>query len=166
MVEIISNIIKKLKETAYSTFRDADMSKEDAKEYAEETISDAIHSFTNYASSVAHMLRMVQIWTVTSQYEGQEFRDKVEGLDRRRRSAHDAAIANLSMLNRICDMLGIEKFTVDLNDRYAVGDWIGMFCTELFQLDNCHSMDDYMKLTNYKEYTDEEVNEAIKKIIA
>lgn len=144
MIEVIKKIISKLKETSYSIFSDESTSYEEAREGAEETISDAIRSFANYACCVAHMQRMIQVWIMTSRYEGQEFRDKVEALDRKRRIAHDAAIANLSMLNRICDMLDVERFEVNLNDRYAVGDWIGMFCAELYQLSDCRSMDDYM----------------------
>lgn len=132
MIEIIEKIISKLKETSYSIFSDEGTTYEEARECAEETISDAIRSFANYACCVAHMQRMIQVWIMTSHYEGQEFRDKVEDLDHKRRIAHDAAIANLSMLNRICDMLDVERFEVNLNDRYAVGDWIGMFCAELY----------------------------------
>ena len=132
MIDTIKKIIRKLKETSYSIFSDESATYEEAKEYAEETISDAIRSFANYACCVAHMQRMIQIWVMSSRYDGQEFRDKVEALDHKRRIAHDAAIANLSMLNRICDMLDVERFEVDLKDRYAVGDWIGMFCAELY----------------------------------
>lgn len=132
MIEVIKKIINKLKETSYSIFSDESTTYEEAKEYAEETISDAIRSFANYACCVAHMQRMIQVWIMTSHYEGQEFRDKVEDLDRKRRIAHDAAISNLSMLNRICNMLDVKGFDVNLNDRYAVGNWIGMFCSELY----------------------------------
>ncbi len=165
MIEIIKKIVSKLKETSYSMFKDEGTTYEEAREYAEETISDAIRSFTNYACCVAHMQRMIQIWTVTSRYEGQEFRDKVEDLDRKRRIAHDAAIANLAMLNRICDILKIEKFVVNLNDRYAVGDWIGSFCAELYQLSDCRSMDDFIELTHCEEYTAEKTNAAIEELI-
>lgn len=144
MIEIIKNTISKLKETSYSIFSDEDTTYEEAREYAEKTISDAIRSFANYVCCVAHMQRMIQVWVMSSRYKGKEFRDKVEDLDRKRRIAHDAAIANLSMLNRICDTLDVERFEVNLNDRYAVGDWIGMFCAELYQPSDCCSMDDYM----------------------
>lgn len=148
MIEIIEKIFSKLKEISYSIFSDEGTTYEEAKEYAEETISDAIRNFTNYACCVLHMQRMIRIWVMTSHYEGQEFRDKVEALDRKRRIAHDAAIANLSMLNRICDTLNIEKFEINLKDRYAVGNWIGMFCAELYQLSDqfsdCCSTDDHM----------------------
>lgn len=165
MIETIKKIVSKLKETSYLIFKDEGTTCEEAKKCAEETLSDAIHSFTNYACCVAHMQRMTQVWTMTSRYEGQEFRDKVEDMDRKRRIAHDAAIANLAMLNRICDMLGVEKFVVDLNDRYAVGDWIGMFCAELYQLSDCRSMDDYIERTHCEEYTDEKTNAAIQELI-
>lgn len=151
MIEIIEKIISKLKETSYSIFNDESTTYEEAKEYAEETISDAIRSFVNYACCVAHMQRMIQVWVMSSRYEGQEFRDKVEDLDHKRRIAHDAAISNLSMLNRICDMLNIEKFEVNLKDRYEVGNWIGMFCAELYdnRMENVTDADTLTKQVYY-----------------
>lgn len=99
---------------------------------AYDTITDAMDSFVEYQNHVINM-GVVQP-TLHARYEGQKHRDKLEELDRTRKIKHDAAIANASMLNRICDHYGIERIVpVDTNDRYAIADLIGDFCAEVYE---------------------------------
>lgn len=96
------------------------------------TIINAMGSFVDYQNHVINM-GIIQP-TLYARYEGQELRDKVMDLDQRRKSKHDAAIANMSMLNRICDNYGVERIApVDTNDRYAVAEFIGDFCAEIYE---------------------------------
>ena len=65
--------------------------------------------------------------------EGDEYRAWVSDMDRSRRNAHEAAIANVSMLNKMAEKLGVEPiFDGDIKDRNAVGDFCGALVFEYF----------------------------------
>ena len=117
-------IIDKMKETGFALF-DGD------EEEAYDTVSQSLDSFTNYANTVIRQQTMLPIYY--ARYDGEELRDKVTNLDTRRRYAHDNAIGNLNMLNRISDRLGLEPFAdIDTSDRYKVADFIGKFVNETY----------------------------------
>lgn len=120
------NLIRAMKEQNYQPFFEGDA------EDAYDTITSSMQSFVDYQNHVIHM-SIVQP-TIYILYEGQECRDRVQNLDTTRKIKHDAAIANMSMLNRICDGYGVEHIApVDTKDRYAVADFIGKFCNEIYE---------------------------------
>lgn len=165
MIEIIKKMVDNLENTSYALFRDEDTDEEAAKECAEETLQDALESILRYPNCVIHMSNMMELWRTVLCYEGEDYRDRVEKLDKDRRIKHDAAIAAISMLNRICKILGIDQFDVNLNDRYAVGDWIGAFCGEVFMIPGCRSLDNYIDAVNWKEQNDSEIHRAVEQLI-
>lgn len=165
MIETIKKIVENLENTSYALFRDEDTDEEEAKEFAEETLRDALERILRYPNCVIHMSNMMELWRSVLRYEGEDYRDRVEKLDKDRRIKHDAAITSISMLNRICEKLGIDQFDVNLNDRYAVGDWIGAFCGEVFMIPDCRSLDNYIDAVNWKEQNDSEIDKAVEQLI-
>lgn len=136
-------IIDKLKETDFALF-DGD------EEEAYDTVSQSLDSFTNYANSVIRQQTMLPIYY--ARYDGEDLRERVSNLDTRRRYAHDNAIGNLNMLNRISDKLGLEPFAdIDTEDRYKVADFIGKFVSETYNNGIGQTFDDavYEKTVDY-----------------
>lgn len=86
---------------------------------------------------------------ISFKYDGEEFRDAMERLDTNRRSKHDAAMASLSMMNRICEKEGIEPVTdpVDFSHlhRSEVGDAICEHVKEVLDNDRYHKALDKAK---------------------
>lgn len=164
-IEKIRNLMKKLEETDYKLFQDAGITKEIARKEAFETITDALQKILEYPNKVAHQQTSSCLWSITHYYEGQELRDKLSDLDERRKIAHNAAISALKMLNRIMTKLDVDVFDIDFDDRYAIGDWIGKFSSEIFLNQNCLSMDEYMEKTEEKERSDEDIHDVIKQIM-
>lgn len=104
----------------------------DDKDDAYDTIGHCMESFINYQNSVIHMSIMQPI--IYAKYDGQEIRDRVQDMDSRRRIAHESAISNANILNRICDMYDVDHIVnVDTSDRHAVADFIGDFCNEMYE---------------------------------
>ena len=94
-------------------------------------IEDSMNTLSGYVSAVYSM--EVQITTLRFRLEGAEYREAVTELDRRRRSAHEAAIASCSVLNRVAAIVGAENmYTGDLGDRYAVADFCIAVVEEMF----------------------------------
>lgn len=126
IIEREKNLIKAMKAQNFEAFFEGDA------DDAYDTIVSAMGSFVDYQNHVITM-GIIQP-TLYARYEGQELRDKVMDLDQRRKSKHDAAIANMSMLNRICNSYGVERISpVDTRDRYAVAEFIGNFCAEIYE---------------------------------
>lgn len=96
-----------------------------------QSIESTINSMADYMSSVISMESALQI--AKFRMEGEDYRDYIQTLDRRRTSAHNAMIARVSSANRICDMVGCKKFFGgDIDDRYAVADFAGDVVKEFF----------------------------------
>lgn len=126
IIEREINLIKAMKEQNFKIFFEGNA------DDAYDTMTDAMGSFVEYQNHVINM--GVTQPTIHARYKGQKIRDKLEDLDKTRKIKHDAAIANASMLNRICDNYGVERIVpIDTNDRYAVADFIGDFCTEVYE---------------------------------
>ena len=126
IIERERNLINAMKQQNFEIFFEGN------PDDAYNTIVDAMGSFVEYQNHVINM-GIVQP-TLYARYKGQELRDKVSDLDERRTIKHDSAIANMSMLNRICDSYGVERIApVDTNDRYAVAAFIGDFCAEIYE---------------------------------
>lgn len=95
------------------------------------TIAGVFDSLLEYQNAVIRMTAMQPI--IRARYEGQELREKMADLDSIRHSSHEAAIANIAMLNRICDAYGAEKIAdIDTTDRYQVADFVGEYCAEIY----------------------------------
>lgn len=91
-----------------------------------EMVENAMKSALQYVNAVDSMeLAMPRIMATL---DGEDMRRQIEMLDKSRRCAHEAAIAQVSFLNRICDMYGIAAiYTGSLDDRIQIGD----FCIDV-----------------------------------
>ena len=89
-------------------------------------IKENMSKLNKYVEQVYEMETSIKL--LSFRYEGQEFRDRVETLDRNRRYAHERAIVAVTQLNRWATMMKVEPmFTGDIEDRYQVAD----FCMEV-----------------------------------
>ena len=100
-------------------------------EDALELIETNMNNLNNYVSAVYAM--EVQIQTLRFRLEGDEYREAVTNLDRRRRSAHEAAIAACSILNRLAGLEGVEPlYSGNLEDRNEVAEFCIAIVDDLF----------------------------------
>lgn len=105
--------------------------KDEDPEFLQETITMAMKAFSSYVDIVYNM--EVRMKIAMTRMEGSEYRDFVMNLDTGRRHAHENAIGQCSMLNRICRMLEVEEICdCDINDRYAVADFCMAITKEIF----------------------------------
>lgn len=91
-----------------------------------DTVEKAMQSFHNYVNTVVggEMKLLIQ----GSSLEGQEYRDAIAQYDGNRHSAHEKAIGNAKLVNRLAAREGLPPiFTGDENQRHQVAD----FCLEL-----------------------------------
>lgn len=86
----------------------------------------------DYVSSVVNMEVGVSIARFRSN-DTREYQETVMSLDSSRHNAHEAAIAGVNMMNRICDTLGAERVYDGPDDRTAIGDFCGHIVNELFE---------------------------------
>lgn len=128
------NLITAMKNQHFQPFFEGDV------DDAYETLDHAFKSLIEYQNSVIHECVMQPI--INFRYEGdpQAIQEARMKFDRTRRINHDAAIASVNMLNRICDKYGVEPIApIDTKDRYAVADFIGEFCAELYETGQGHN---------------------------
>lgn len=126
ILEKEKNLVKAMQEQDFQPYFHGD------REDALITIARAFDSFLAYQTTVIRMTAMQPI--IRARYKGQELRDEITNLDGNRRSAHEATIANVSMLNRICDAFGTEKIAqIETTDRYQVADFVGQYCAEIYE---------------------------------
>lgn len=126
ILEKEKNLIKAMQGQDFQPYFNGD------REDAFETISSAFGSFLSYQNTVIRMTAMQPL--IYARSEGEGLRDKMENLDSARRSAHESAIASITMLNRICDAYGIERITdIDTTDRYQVADFVRRYCAEIYE---------------------------------
>lgn len=91
-----------------------------------EIIKDLVTCCTNYVKDVD--VGETQIKRVYATLEGDELREAVMNIDRRRRNYHEAAIASCKMINRFAHASGVNDiFVGNVDDRYQVAD----FCLEI-----------------------------------
>lgn len=91
-----------------------------------ELISQATNNFFHYVNTVD--VTEQQIIVASCRFEGQEYREAISNYDTLRRNAHESAIANVSMLNKLAALYSIKPpFKGDLKDRLEVAD----FCLEV-----------------------------------
>ena len=124
-LEKIQNLMSAMAANGFKTF-------DGSREEACDTVESAIMSFPEYTNTVIRqqvVLKVLPYRDLTTE----EFQDTVTQLDTRRRSVHNAAIGNMSMLNRLAELNGQEKiFQIDTKDRFAVADAVGTFVNEVY----------------------------------
>lgn len=117
-------LIKAMKAEDFATFD------HDEKE-AYDTLEGAFASFTNYGSIVIRMETMMPIWK--TRCSGADYADRVSNIDRQRHNAHEAAIVNIRLLNRLSESYGLPPFAdINTDDRHAVAGFIGQFMAEIY----------------------------------
>ena len=98
---------------------------EDSVEDAD-SIKSAVESFIGYVREVCMSETRTKL--AYGQYEGSELRDLVETYDKTRTRAHEAAIANVGMINKIAEFYGVGPvFTGNVHERLEVA----AFCMEI-----------------------------------
>lgn len=93
-----------------------------------DTVEKAMQAFHNYINTVVdgEMKLLIQGGSL----EGQEYRDAIAQYDGNRHSAHERAISDVMLLNRLAAREGLPPiFTGDDTQRHQVAD----FCLELDQ---------------------------------
>ena len=102
-------------------------------------IGKTLKGMVDYQNAVIQETAMMPIYTVRYADDPESLRDIRMQMDRTRRINHDAAISDLKKLNRICENYGVEPIAnVDTEDRYAVADFIGQFCAEVYEQGQDH----------------------------
>lgn len=95
-------------------------------------ITDNMNAFCKYVEAVYTMEYSMPM--LRAQYDGQEYRDRVQQLDANRRHAHERAIIAATQLNRWAKMKGVEPLMLgDTTDRYQVADFCEEIVTEFFR---------------------------------
>lgn len=95
------------------------------KEEDLQTIEHTINIFVEYIQSVVNMETAFQI--ARFKLDGDDYRRYIENLDRARRINHDACIANMRMINRLCTSYKADKVFTDEElkmDRSKIADEI------------------------------------------
>lgn len=111
-------------------------------------IADAMKSFPEYVNRVYSMETQMAIISV--RYDGEERANRIASLDQKRRDAHEVAIGSCSMLNRLAEEAGVEKFCPETDDRYVVGDFCALITSEFFATGKNYSSLDEL-VSNMKE---------------
>lgn len=159
--EKIRDIVSKMKATDYKDF---DGDQKDALEYLEDNLT----AFPEYVGHVARMETMGPIWRVT--LDPEEWRDRWQDMDSRRRSKHEIAIGSANKLNRLCSDLDLPPFMeIDTTDRYAVADAAEKFTMEMFESGQPKRQNQLQKskeITHERRYTAEDVKSKVDEIMA
>ena len=134
-------ILQRLADTDYETFHGD-------KDKALNFMTKKLGVFPEYMGIVVRMETMQPIWR--AQFEGQEYRERVQSIDTERKRTHDSAIASVNALNRLSDKLGLPPFSkVDTGDRHAVADMISEYVSEIYKTgtnkDYGHDVQAHMK---------------------
>lgn len=97
-----------------------------------ELIEDVVKSCTQYVQDVD--IGEAQIRRFYATLEGEELRERVTAIDKRRRAHHEEAIINCRMINRLAACYGIGSvFTGDTEDRLQVADFCLDVTVEVFE---------------------------------
>lgn len=98
-------------------------------------IESRVNSLVDYVQYVSFMETRIQRLSIEG-IMGEEWRDKVQSLDERRRSKHEVAMSAVTQLNRLSQAEGLELFyngPVDHEHRNEVGDLCQAVCSEYFE---------------------------------
>lgn len=98
-------------------------------------VNDTIESCGNYVTKVCQHVT----GTITNKalfagghLDKENLRYRTEQLDINRRRAHDAAMANLSAFNRLCERYGVKHIAPDTSDRVKLGEFCAIVAVEFF----------------------------------
>ena len=69
-------------------------------------LENCVASFSDYVNSIYNMEVLIPIQR--HRLDGEELRDYVSGLDARRKSCHNAAIASINIMHRLANLVGVE----------------------------------------------------------
>jgi hypothetical protein len=105
-------------------------------------IESYLSSITAYLSTVVEF--NIQKPLLLIRYEGEEFRDKFEQLDKARRRKHQAMTRSINHLNKLCvhyhlpKIFDVGELDPDSRDDRAIAAGLCYdFCTEIFVIDRC-----------------------------
>lgn len=97
-------------------------------------IENNMETLVDYVKSVYMMEVSLTLSRVRLGDDSREFAERVAELDRKRRICHEAAIASVSALNRMCDFFKVARvFEGDIDNRYEVADFCGNMVDEIFK---------------------------------
>ena len=118
---------------AYIALADKIKSKADTDSQEDlEALSDAMTSFREYVNKVDAGEQQILLAAV--RFEGDEYREMVSRYDRNRHNAHEDAIANVRLVNRLATMYDSEPlFTGDDQERLQVADFCLDVTVQIFQ---------------------------------
>ena len=163
----ISELTKAIKEdeTLTAEFIDDDL----------DSLAKWLNSFSEYFNAVVNMQSIMSIYSV--QYEGEEYRDRVQALDQTRRDKHILATQAINKINRSAKSYGMsEIFPVGKelkpdprewkddpqaerkakDDRELAADYIYEFCKQVFLDGQSHNQ--YLSNKREQELYEMEVN--------
>ena len=117
---------------AYTTLVDKIKAKGDADAQEDlEALDDAMTSFREYVAKVDAGEQQIKLAAV--RFEGMEYREMVMKYDQNRHNQHEAAIANVRMVNRLAEMYSVTPlFTGDDTERLQVADFCLDVVVQLF----------------------------------
>lgn len=97
-----------------------------------EMLEDAENDFSYYVKTVTDMENGISI--AKFRLEGEEHRNYIKNLDNQRRSAHNAAIVSVKILNKFCNLYNADPiFTGNIENRIEVGNFCMEVVNELFE---------------------------------
>lgn len=97
-----------------------------------EALDDAMTSFREYVMKVDVGEQQVRLAAV--RFEGDEYREMLTRYDRTRHDAHETAIANVRLVNRLAELYGVSPlFTGDDQNRLEVADFALDVVVQIFQ---------------------------------
>lgn len=127
--------------------RKAIVSRETEKEFIKSDLDEVdfrLDAFRNYFNAVYHHVIGVESarFRCTAGYiSSEQLKDKIMELDNSRRIAHESAINACSVLNRLCDMHGVEHLCPEVQkdergvviNRDEIADFAGQFVYNTYQ---------------------------------
>ncbi len=97
-----------------------------------EALNDAMTSFRDYVNKVDAGEQQIKLAAI--RFEGSEYREMVSLYDRNRHNAHEDAIANVRLVNRLAKLYSVEPlFTGDDQNRLQIADYCLDIVVQLFQ---------------------------------
>lgn len=97
-----------------------------------EALNDAMTSFREYVNKVDAGEQQIMLAAV--RFEGEEYREMVTKYDQNRHNQHEAAIANVRMVNRLAKIYKTDPlFTGDDTERLQVADFCLDVVIKIFQ---------------------------------
>ena len=97
-----------------------------------EALNDAMTSFREYVNKVDAGEQQIKLAAI--RFEGDEYRKMVSLYDRNRHNAHEDAIANVRLVNRLAELYGVSPlFTGNDTERLQVADFTLDVVIQLFQ---------------------------------